>query len=257
VALGGGDKTDRTMAMLVIAPLDEGGHPGRRERKVRERFPGRIGAIPGRAEQRCRGGIVGAHAGSAEPRQHAEPFQGGQHGRAFHRPAGVRVYDDAVWGVGGGGTRGAEAGGRVRTAFGRLDRPANDLAAPVVQDQVWVPEHAAHRALEVRDVPAPHRVGAGGLVRWRRAPLRDRRATTVRQLLLGAQHAGYGRFRGQILPRIGQSGHDLVGREVAERRAVHRGHERGPLGRGERIRRAPLATASSISVRISARSSGA
>jgi hypothetical protein len=53
-------------------------------------------------------------------------------------------------------THGREQGGRVRVTLRRVYRPAHDAAAPDVHDEVQIPEEAPQRALEVRDIPAPH-----------------------------------------------------------------------------------------------------
>lgn len=81
-----------------------------------------------------------------EGRHHVEALQSGEHRRAFHPVAVIRVPNEAGRRDGLLVTHRREQRRSVRLALRGMHRPAHDAATPDIHDQVQRPEHAAHGA---------------------------------------------------------------------------------------------------------------
>src|SRR5690606_11778162 len=95
MTIGGSYEADAAVEVLVVVPGDESGDPRTDPGERRKRLGREARPVLHRPEERLRIGVVVAHAGPAEGRHHAEPLQRRQHGRALHRPAIVRMENEA------------------------------------------------------------------------------------------------------------------------------------------------------------------
>src|SRR5258708_440759 len=93
-ALCGRDVSYRAMPVLVVIPGHEGFDPRPRSLQ-RFKSAGVAWAKLDGSEESFGEGIVIAHAGTAERRDHSEVLQGLQHRSAFHRVAVVGVQHDS------------------------------------------------------------------------------------------------------------------------------------------------------------------
>src|SRR6185436_5019111 len=97
--------------------------------------------------------VVVTDAWPAEGGRHPEPLQGREHCRALHGPAVVGVQDELAGLDVLGRARRSDQGGRELHRLLLVDVPADDLAAPDVEDEVEVVEGPADTRTEVGDVP--------------------------------------------------------------------------------------------------------
>ena len=206
----GRDKLDRAVVIVMVVPRHEGICPGVRV------FDGRKGLCrKGRAVlERTKEGfgvrVVIAYAWSTEGRDDAESLQGREHGRAFYRPpvSGVEHEPGARYRL--LAIDGREQRRRMRVALRRLHCPAHDAAVPDFQDQLEIPEHAPHGALEVRDDLTPHLLRSRGMMGGHLASHGRLFPATMRELSCVPQQAVDRRFGRHEHALIGESRHDLV-----------------------------------------------
>ena len=235
VAVDRGYEAEARVQVLGVVPAHEVLDPGASLVEVRERTARVPGPILEGPEERLGVGVVVADVRPTERRDDAEPLERGEHRGTLHGPTVVGVEHEVAGADVLAGARPLEkAGGGGHRLLG-LDGPAHDLAAEHVEDQVQVKERAAYRAAEVRDVPRPDLVGRGGdelagAVMGRR----PRRGAVCEQALL-AQHPIEAGLGGDVDTAVGQPGHDLLGRKVAEFGAVARRDDRGVLGFGQLV----------------------
>ena len=80
VAIGGGDKANRTVEVLGVVPLHESHDPPASLFEGLEGLGGILGAVLERSEKRFRVRVVIADAGPAERGHHTQALEGGEHG---------------------------------------------------------------------------------------------------------------------------------------------------------------------------------
>jgi len=239
VALARGDEFQGAVAMLLVVPLFESGYPLTRLIQSVEGFVRKAGMILHGLEQRLGIRIVVTDRGATEGGNDAEPLQGCQHGRSFHRSAVVGMQPQQLTGNPFAQVRFTENAGGMLGRFLGEDLPSDDLAAVQVHDQVEIEIQALHRGAQVGDIPAPELIGGGG------HQLRGARVgrhfgfAPVSQLFLLAQDPVKARLRGQIAALVGEFGHNLVGRQMGELRCIGGRQDLGPLRLGEFVRRHP------------------
>lgn len=206
----------------MIIPYHEGVDPGARRVETATRLRGKGGVVFQGTQQRFGVRVVIAHPRPTEGRHAPEALHGGEHGGAFHRAAVVRVQHEAGRRDGLLVTHPREQRHCVRVTLRWIHRPADDAATPNIHDQVEIPEHAPQRTIEVRDVPAPHLLLSGRLLRGHLAALGRLRAATMSELTRLAQQAIHRRFGRDIHDRIGVEEHPNSRRdEQANSRSSH------------------------------------
>ncbi len=225
-----------TVLVYVIVPLYEGGDPLRRIGDRGKRLRGKARAILQRAKQRFGVGIVVTHARPTEGRNHPQAFERADHRRALHWAAVVRVQHEPLGIERAVVTDLREQCGRVGLGLCGMHGPAHDAAAPDIHHEIQVSERAAHGTRKIRDIPAPHLIRRGGDVRRSWARHGRGGAAAMREQLRLAQHAIHGRCGREVLSGIREAWHDLMRRQVAIRRAVHRFEQHGAFGRRQGVR---------------------
>jgi hypothetical protein len=162
VSVVGGHEVDRAVEVFGVVPLDEASDPGEGGVDVHEGARREVGAVLEGPEEGFRVGVVVADAGAAEGGRDAELLQLGQERGALHGSAVVRVQPEDIITPRIGSTNSFDERRGEVPRFDVVDRPADDAAAPDIDDQVQVEVDPADAAAQVRDVPRVDLVGSGG-----------------------------------------------------------------------------------------------
>lgn len=212
VPIDGAHELNSAVAVIPVVPANEIRDPMTRILEVLEALARVPGAVLEGTEERLGERVVIADPGPCERRHDAERLQGGEHRRALHRTAVVRVKCQGV-DVDVLRVRSApNKGGRQIHVLGLVDRPADDFARPDIDHHVEEEERPAGWAAEVRDVPAPDLVRAGRHPDDRHAFLRRLRTAPVGELLLRLQHPVHRRLGAEVFAPLRQAGDDLARR---------------------------------------------
>lgn len=161
MALRRGHKSNGAMAVFVVVPLHQIGHPLPGNRQVGKRFQRVLRAIFQGFEQRFRIRVVVAHGRAAKRRDDAEPLQGREHGSPLHRTAVVGMQDDLPRPQAFALNNILHQFAGPLAAFFLKYLPTHNLTAKDIEEQVEIVKLAFDRRRQIGNIPTINLVRRG------------------------------------------------------------------------------------------------
>jgi hypothetical protein len=212
MALIRGDKSNRTVPMDIVIPINKLGYP---LTGVLDRFKSKfriVRPIFARSKKRFRIRVVIADSRPAERSHNPKRFEFGIERRAFLGRTIVRMKHKRLERTTLCQNSLVNETGRITGTFPVKHLPPNNFSAEHVHNHIKVKEHTPDGTGHPRNIPAPDlvRPGCTKPLRWHvfsRLP-----ATTPMVLLVSfVKDPVKTRLRGNISALVGQSGHNLRG----------------------------------------------